>query len=348
MSIILDSHRLTERSYLGFLENAIILSLAKAMPDEVFLIPKEKIGTGDWPSNLKAVEFPPLVGLFHQRKTEKWLQAINPSLFISFSRTLRTKQTVKQILIIGNEDCLKELGIGSKVDGVGCTSNYLLSRARKKGDYPQSDLFLTSSLTKVGNLAPDSEDRDIKELFTEGKEYFICTDFFETKDKCIALLKSFSLFKRMQESSWKLMLVMRATDLYSIEDAEKLLSTYKYRADVVITDEADLGKKIGEAYTLISVNEKEIYPVPIVEAILQQTPVIALPTLTNKDIFEDTIVYPVSETNEALADMMMMMYKGETYRKNMFKKMKTISERLKGEDSIMPLQQMIRKLQQEL
>jgi len=42
MSIILDSHRLTERSYLGFLENAIILSLAKAMPDEVFLIPKEK------------------------------------------------------------------------------------------------------------------------------------------------------------------------------------------------------------------------------------------------------------------------------------------------------------------
>lgn len=347
MSIILDSHRLTEKSYPGFLEKSILTSLANAMPDEVFFYPKEQI-EDHLPSNMKPIEFPSTKGLFHQRKTEKWLQTIQPSLFISFTRTIKTNSLLKQILIAGDEDSLDWESIKVKPNAIGFTTHYISDQIEKKERFTQIPTFFTRVPVKLNETENNPEERDIKELFTEGKEYFISTDFFESKEKIINLLKSFSLFKRMQQSSWKMMLVVRATDYFTLDDAYHLISNYKYREDVVITDDDDLALKIREAYSLISVSQNEVFPVPIVESVLQQTPVIAFPSKTNKDLFGDAIVYTASESNEALADMMMMIYKGETFRKNIIKKMYPLSEGLMADAKILPLQQIVQKLQQEI
>ncbi|MCH5599711.1 glycosyltransferase [Niabella ginsengisoli] len=165
-----------------------------------------------------------------------------------------------------------------------------------------------------------SDTESVKSQLTSDREYFIIADFNLDKDRLVTLLKGFSAFKRMLHSSWKFVVVLRAADGIKKEEAEHLLSNYKYREDIVLTNDDKLNEKIAEAYALISVSVEEIFPIPVAEAVRLKTPVIALKTETLDQLYGDAIVYTENAGSEAIGEMLMMIYKGETFRKNLIKK----------------------------
>jgi glycosyltransferase involved in cell wall biosynthesis len=72
----------------------------------------------------------------------------------------------------------------------------------------------------------------VKNSYTDGREYFICLEGAAGIDPLVTLLKAFSLFKKRQHSSWKLLLpgAFAFTDTAFTE----LLKTYKYKEDIVV------------------------------------------------------------------------------------------------------------------
>ena len=73
----------------------------------------------------------------------------------------------------------------------------------------------------------------VKAKYTGGKEYFLYTGSIHPRKNLTNLLKAFSLFKKRQQSQLKLVLAGRLA--WKFNAFTESLSTYKYRADVVLT-----------------------------------------------------------------------------------------------------------------
>lgn len=92
----------------------------------------------------------------------------------------------------------------------------------------------------------------LKSKYSENKEYFLSFLNEDDLDTFLLLLKSFSVFKKWQNSSMKLIILPRE-DSFSTKLKEKL-STYKYRDDIVLVDEAErreIAEMVSSAYALV-------------------------------------------------------------------------------------------------
>ena len=321
MAIILDAGAFFEKSHQGYLETHFFKALAKAFPEQQFVITASSNTAAEMPENVMQSNFPEQKGLFRQKKLDKWLTAMNAQTFISFCKVLKTNYPLHQILIIYDEAGIANTKNIEAANAIALTSSGLQHLFTKK--YPA---FSKKSFLLEGIInEPIITESAIKSQFTAEKEYFIIADFDLNQDQLVTVLKGFSAFKRMLLSSWKLMIIMRSVK-FSKQQAEQLLSNYKYREDVVVTDEEQLGDKMAEAYALITVNSEAGFPVPAVEAFRVKTPVLALTNSALNSIFGDAIAYIDQNSAEAIGEMLMTLYKEETLRRSLKQKMTEVSE----------------------
>jgi len=154
-----------------------------------------------------------------------------------------------------------------------------------------------------------------KNLFAEGKEYFLFVGGVHPRKNLMNLLKAFSIFKRRQRSSMKLLVVGRLAWKY--DDVVERLKTYKYRNDVVLLhylNEADLAAVMASAYALIFPSFFEGFGVPIIEAMQSNVPVITSNTSSLLEIGTDAVLYANPNDPEGIASQMMQLYKDESMR----------------------------------
>lgn len=155
----------------------------------------------------------------------------------------------------------------------------------------------------------------VKEQYTGGTEYFLCTGAFLPRKNLITLLKAFSLFKKRQQSNLKLVLAGVAGEHYTA--FEKALSTYKYRADVVLTgylDGPELARVTAAAYGMVYPSLYEEVATPVAEALQAGVPVVATTGTAAAEIAGDTALYADPEAPASMADQLMRLYKDERLR----------------------------------
>src|SRR5258705_5038148 len=113
----------------------------------------------------------------------------------------------------------------------------------------------------------NEEKPEVKNKYTDGKEYFIYAGAIHPRKNLTHLLKAFSVFKKRQQSGLKLVLAGRLAWKY--ETFTQNLQSYKYRDDVILTgylEEEELVKIIGAAYAMIYPSLWEGFGVPVLEA----------------------------------------------------------------------------------
>lgn len=324
MAIILDTDGFSGKTYLGCLEKILFGALAAAQPQNRFVC-TTATEIQQLAPNISAADFPAQRGLFHQKKTEKWLQQHDASAFISFKKMLKITRPLTQMLIIAGEELLndeKAIHSATRIGIVSVGLNQLFNQT-----YPgiSTKSFLIEGITGEKAQSHQLITDDIREIIASGREYFILADFNCTQEKLTTLLKGFSAFKRMLHSSWKLMVVLRSEETIKRADIEQLLSNYKYREDVMVTDESLLNEKIRDAYALISMDGSEKLPIPVIEAARTHTPVIAPATVTLKQVYGEAIAYAENNTSEAIGEMLMKMYKDENFRQTLKKRLENRS-----------------------
>ncbi len=159
------------------------------------------------------------------------------------------------------------------------------------------------------------EREQAKEIFSGGKEFFLCIGGIHPRKNLMNLLKAFSLFKKWQHSNMKLLVVGRLAWQY--EDLLEKLKTYKYREDVVLLGylpDEQLFTITGAAYALVYPSFFEGFGLPIIEAMQCEVPVITSNTSSMPEIGGEAALYANPNDPDAIAKHMLHIYKDETLR----------------------------------
>jgi glycosyltransferase involved in cell wall biosynthesis len=156
----------------------------------------------------------------------------------------------------------------------------------------------------------------VKAIFTQGHEYFLYKGPIHEEYNLVNLLKAFSFFKKRQQSSWKL--VLAGSFVEGENTFEKLLETYKYKEDVMVTgplgamEEAEI---VASAYALIQPSVSEAVNPAIWEAMRCEVPAMVAATATNSELFDDTVMVFDGHDPNDMAEAIMRLYRHEGERK---------------------------------
>lgn len=192
--------------------------------------------------------------------------------------------------------------------------------------------------------AADYDSRQaIKEKYTGGKEFFLYTGSLQAPSNLVSLLKSFSIFKRRQQSGMRLVLP-GAPDPKN----HKLLTsirTYKYRDEIQLTGELtgeERARITAAAYAVIGPMEEDLLGVSGLEAALSAVPLIAAaghPVLGPEAYLQADMRDPVE-----LAAAMMQLYKDEPLRNNLVSLAGSLAKRYTMETTAAAIRDILSKL----
>ena len=177
------------------------------------------------------------------------------------------------------------------------------------------------------------EKEAVKEMYAEGKEYFLFSGDIHPRHHLVNLLKAFSFFKKRQKSNMQLIITAKAVSANDpfIEN----FKTYKYRKEVkVLLDlpEKDLAKITAAAYAFLYPCMYEGLAIFALQAMQCEVPVITSNTGALIETTGDAVLYVDPENFEDIADKMMLVFKDETKRTELIKKGKLIVEKNKTDE----------------
>ncbi|MBI5858958.1 MAG: glycosyltransferase family 4 protein [Sphingobacteriales bacterium] len=201
-----------------------------------------------------------------------------------------------------------------------------------------------SAAKEIFNPANDDSKKEIKNKYTEGKEYFVYAGAIHPRKNLISLLKAFSVFKKRLQSNMKLVLAGRLAWKY--ESFTESLKTYKYKNDVVMTgylQEDELVKVTGSAYAMVYPSLLEGFGVPVLEAMQCHVPVITSINSSMSEIAGEAALYADATDYNDVAEKMMLLYKDEKRRTEMIEKGKDITSKYNWEKTAELLWQSILK-----
>lgn len=169
------------------------------------------------------------------------------------------------------------------------------------------------------------EKEQVKQQYTEGTEFFLCTGTLQPRKNLLTLLKAFSIFKKRQRSSMKLVIAGRKG--WGMEEFEEKLASFKFRKDVILTgylaDEA-LAKLTGAAYAMVYPSFYEGCGVPVLEAMQAGVPVITSSNSAMSSICKTAAVYASPVVPDEWAMHMNFLYSNESYRSQLIEKGKEL------------------------
>ncbi len=172
----------------------------------------------------------------------------------------------------------------------------------------------------------------VREKYTDGKEYFIYTGAIQPRKNLVNLLKAFSIFKKRLQSNMKLVVVGRLA--WKNNEFLQLISSYKYRSDVVLTGylpEEELASLMASAYALVYPSLFEGFGVPVAEAMKCRVPVLTSEKTSMQEVASEAGLYFNPNDHADIANKMMLIYKDENLRNHLIEKGQTIATRYNWE-----------------
>lgn len=165
------------------------------------------------------------------------------------------------------------------------------------------------------------EEREaVKAKYSAGCEYFIYSGSIHPRKNPINLLKAFSRFKKRQQSNMKLVFAGRLA--WKTDEFTKLLSTFRFRGDVILTgylEKNELAKLVASAYALVYPSFFEGFGVPPLEALQCGVPAIVSNNSAMPEVGGDAYLYVDAENPDDIAEKLMLIYKDEALRSTLVK-----------------------------
>ncbi|MGN6618680.1 MAG: glycosyltransferase [Ilyomonas sp.] len=178
--------------------------------------------------------------------------------------------------------------------------------------------------------------------YTNAKEFFLISRDFRNIDELVFMLKAFSVFKKWQHSSMKLLI---AGKLWVDEkDWQEKLSSYKFKDDVVMQEHLNdyyYEKIVASAYAFIHAPTNESDIIPALEAVSCRTPVISFANEVIKEMMGDSFLTAENYDFNLLGQKMIQLYKDETLRDKMISEAEQKLALYKREDAQMQLKKLL-------
>jgi glycosyltransferase involved in cell wall biosynthesis len=260
---------------------------------------------------------PILKGFWIERTLTGLLKKIKADIFISADDLCSLSTSLPQCILMPGTGNLK--GACAKKTQLlivtnGLAKKELISKWKLRDD--KIVIIYPSPGEKFSPLNAETCE-STKTKYSEGKEYFLCNTSFPEQENFIRLLKSFSHFKKRQQSNFKLLI-----NAHKNASLEKNLEKYQYRDDVIIVNSDSIGEKAAitaAAYALILPFNTEEDITYAFGAMQSGVPVITTKDSSISEIARDTVLYSENEIN-AIGEKMMQLYKDELLRAQLIEK----------------------------
>ena len=203
---------------------------------------------------------------------------------------------------------------------IAVASDYILKKMVAELQVPKDQIQVIPAAAGA-EYAPISwsEKQAVKLEYAQGREYFLIRGEHKTQADFVSFYKAFSSFKKWQRSGMKLII----TDKLSFSKKEDWLqkqSTYKYRDDVVLAEALPQQKWVqllAGAYVFIHSPTTDDDIMPLLQAMLCQTPCVSFATATIKEYAGEAAIVVEPNHYEQLTETITLLYKDETLRSKM-------------------------------
>ena len=251
------------------------------------------------------------------------LKKIKADLFISFQNASSSTVSIPQCLFIQNIETIRKAHI-KKAQLLLVTNKLIKSELIENyGVQEKKITIMYPGANKIFEPINEEEKTAIKNKYSEGKEFFLFNNVFSGQQDLIDLLKSFSHFKKRQQSSFKLLVIASSNSFF-----QKSLEGYKYRSDVKVIDIKDKKEEpliTASAYAVVlpfNTNEDMIAGL---NASRSGVPVIAVKNSIINEAFGDAALYSETEATKDVGEKMMQVYTDENYRTRLIEKGKQVA-----------------------
>ncbi|RYY69073.1 MAG: hypothetical protein EOO13_10570 [Chitinophagaceae bacterium] len=322
----------------------LLLSLAKEHTSSRFVLFADELlpTTGDLPANIHFVVIQPkarnilLLHYWHNFKLPSLLKKYQVTHFISETGALSLRTTIPQYLVVTNLSFLLHKPVVKQVHA-SYLKRYFPKFINKATAIFYTEEFIgdqlmetypsaTGKLTYVGHGLNNiyqpmnwEEKERFLETTTEGTEYFMAECSPVTQPNILVLVKAFSLFKKRQKSSMKLLLLLRGV---TKEDCIKDFHLYKYREDVkfiVYENEAQYARFSAAAYAHIYLPAQMLADNTGLNALASGTALITIQNKMAQRMYGEAALF-ANLTEKDLAEQMMALYKDELLRKQLIER----------------------------
>jgi hypothetical protein len=177
------------------------------------------------------------------------LKKVKADLLISFQNASSSTVSIPQCLFIQNIEIIRKIHI-KKAQLLLVTNNLMKRELIENYSVPEKKItIMYPAANKMFEPINEEEKTTIKNKYSEGKEFFLFNSIFSGQQDLIDLLKSFSHFKKRQQSNFNLLLTPPINSFF-----EKSLAGYKYRNDVKFIDTNDKHEQVlitASAYAVV-------------------------------------------------------------------------------------------------
>lgn len=239
-------------------------------------------------------------------------------LLISFDGQCSKSLTLPQIIITFDGQ-LSRIGKIKKARIVTVNSEWGKQEILRLNKTKKEKIeILSLALRKAQDHIIESENEKNKVKYSNGKEYFLYPCKQHNPESFIVLLKAFSLFKKRQQSSMRLMLFSKPG-----KKSLELLSSYKYREDIVILEKLDAHEEdslISSSYAVL-IPQNSGYPVfTTLKAMQTGIPVLASENSPVREYAGEAALYFEKESEKNISEKMIRIYTDEKLRDQLISK----------------------------
>ena len=314
-----------------------------------FIIITDKRSAEQFPfSNIETIVIKPvskngvLKKIWFDVKLPAILKKIKADLFISFHNACSSTVSIPQYMFIQDIEKTKKTHI-KKAQLLLITNNLMKKELIEKYGVPEKRLTVVyPSANKMFDPINEEEKASIKNKYSEGKEFFLFNSIFFRQEDLIDLLKSFSYFKKRQQSNFKLLLTTPINSFF-----EKSLAGYKYRSDVKFIDTNDKQEQAliaASAYAVVLPFNTNEDLIPVLNTMRSGVPVIAVKNSVVNEVAEDVALYAETATAKDIGEKMIQVYTDENYRFKLIEKGKEVAVTYTDENAAEILWQSILKV----
>ena len=319
-------------------------SFVSRHPDKKFFIITDTAPLNSFPQNIEVVLVRPrpanalLRQIWWDVRMPGILKKIKADLFMSFENRCSMAAPIPQSIVIQPTEKITPAFI-KKAQLVFVLNESMRNQLQKNHDEQHKKITtIYPCASKRFKMADDKEKEHTKAAHSDGKEFFLYNSHFSRKEDLIELLKSFSHFKKRQQSSFKLFLLTESNSFF-----EKSLSSYKYRGDVkFIGKKNDLAMITASAYAVVLPFNTNEDMIAALNSMQSGVPVIATKNSIISEMAGDAILSADKGGND-IGDKMMQLYKDENYRSSLIEKGRSLAATFTQEKTAEGLWQSIMK-----
>lgn len=270
------------------------------------------------------------------------LKKVKADLFISFQNTCPSTVSIPQCLFIQNIETIKRTHL-KRAQLLIVTNNLMKRELIENHSVPEKKItIMYPAANKMFGPINEEEKTAIKNKYSEGKEFFLFNGIFPGQQDFINLLKSFSHFKKRQQSNFKLLITTPVNSFF-----EESLADYKYRNDAKFIDTNDKQEQVlitASAYAVVLPFNTNEDLIAALNTMRSGVPVIAVKNSIVNEVAEEAALYAEAEATKDIGEKMIQAYTDENYRFKLIEKGKQVAATCTNEKAAGILWQSILKV----